>query len=151
MRRKMGKGWNKTATVICQPQMKWAVDRVYVLGKLVISLSFERDNWTRNLDLLSYYCTKVSFFVKCIKKQLITLQNFLIQTCFRYRKVASSSMSRLVAHFQIFRGLMKGKFDAYVLWPLTKKFQTWIVDQSWIQTGTFLKHFYLPIPNLCST
>ena len=32
-----------------------------------------------------------------------------------YRKVASSSMSRLVAHFQIFRGLMKGKFDAYVL------------------------------------
>ena len=32
-----------------------------------------------------------------------------------YRKVASSSMSRLVAHFQIFRRLMKGKFDAYVL------------------------------------
>ena len=32
-----------------------------------------------------------------------------------YRKVASSSMSRLVAHIQIFRRLMKGKFDAYVL------------------------------------
>ena len=28
-----------------------------------------------------------------------------------HRKVASSSMSRLVAHFQIFRRLMKGKFD----------------------------------------
>ena len=25
---------------------------------------------------------------------------------------------------------MKGKFDAYVLWPLAKKFQNWIVDQS---------------------
>ena len=25
---------------------------------------------------------------------------------------------------------MKGKFDAYVLWPLAKKFQTWIVDLS---------------------
>ena len=32
-----------------------------------------------------------------------------------YRKVANSSLSRLVAHFQIFRSLMKGKFDAYVL------------------------------------
>ena len=32
-----------------------------------------------------------------------------------YRKVASTSMSRLVAHFQIFIRLMKGKFDAYVL------------------------------------
>ena len=32
-----------------------------------------------------------------------------------YRKVASSRLSRLVAHFWIFRLLMKGKFDAYVL------------------------------------
>ena len=40
-----------------------------------------------------------------------------------YRKVASSSLSQLVAHFQIFRGLMKEKFDAYVLLPLAKKFQ----------------------------
>ena len=25
---------------------------------------------------------------------------------------------------------MKGKFDAYILWPLAKKFQNWIVDRS---------------------
>ena len=25
---------------------------------------------------------------------------------------------------------MKGKFDAYALWPLAKKFQNWIVDRS---------------------
>ena len=25
---------------------------------------------------------------------------------------------------------MKGKFDAYVLWPLAKKFQNWIIDRS---------------------
>ena len=47
-----------------------------------------------------------------------------------YRKVASSSMSRLVAHLMIFRRLMKGKFDTYVVWPLAKKFQNWIVDRS---------------------
>ena len=35
-------------------------------------------------------------------------------TC-NYRKVASSSLSRLVAHFWVFRLFMKGKFDAYVL------------------------------------
>ena len=38
-----------------------------------------------------------------------------------YRKVASSRLSRLVAHFHIFRLFMKGKFDAYVL--LAKSFQ----------------------------
>ena len=32
-----------------------------------------------------------------------------------YRKVASSSLSWLVAHFWVFRLFMKGKFDAYVL------------------------------------
>ena len=32
-----------------------------------------------------------------------------------YRKVASSSLSLLLAHFQIFRRLMKGKFDVYLL------------------------------------
>ena len=47
-----------------------------------------------------------------------------------YCKVANSSLSRLVAHFQIFRRLIKEKFDAYVLWPLAKKLQNWIVDQS---------------------
>jgi hypothetical protein len=31
------------------------------------------------------------------------------------RKIASSRLSRLVAHIRIFRRLMKGKFDAYVL------------------------------------
>ena len=46
------------------------------------------------------------------------------------RKVANSSLSRLVACFQIFRRIMKGKFDTCVLWPMAKKFQNWIVDRS---------------------
>ena len=37
-------------------------------------------NWGQNYHKLCH--TKVSFFVQCIKKQLITLQNFNIQTCF---------------------------------------------------------------------
>ena len=44
-----------------------------------------------------------------------------------YCKVTNSSLFQLVARFQIFRRLMKRKFDAYVLWPL---FQNWIVDPS---------------------
>ena len=42
----------------------------------------------------------------------------IIQNCISddiYRKVANSSLSWLVARFQTFRRLMKGKFDAYVL------------------------------------
>ena len=40
--------------------------------------------------------------------------SFSIMHC-TYRKVASSRPSQLVAHFQIFRRLMKGKIDAYGL------------------------------------
>ena len=52
-----------------------------------------------------------------------------------YRKVASRSTSRLVARPRIFRLFMKGKFDAYVLWPLAfdlwpLTFDLWIVDRS---------------------
>ena len=47
-----------------------------------------------------------------------------------YRKVRNSNLSWLVACFQIFRRFMKGKLYAYVLWPLAKKFQNWIVDRS---------------------
>ena len=34
---------------------------------------------------------------------------------------------------------MKGKFDAYVLWPLSKKFQNWIVDRSTARDFTVCK------------
>ena len=49
---------------------------------------------------------------------------------YRDLQVASSRLSWLVAHIRIFRRFIKGKFDAYVLWPLAKKFQNWLVDQS---------------------
>ena len=39
-----------------------------------------------------------------------------------YRKVVISKMSRLVVHVGIYRLLMKGIFDAYVVWPFYKKF-----------------------------
>ena len=36
-----------------------------------------------------------------------------------YRKVANSSLSWLVAPFQVFRRLMRWKFDAYVICTVT--------------------------------
>ena len=48
----------------------------------------------------------------------------------KYRKVASRSTSRLVARPRIFRLFMKGKFDAYVLWPLAFDLWPLIVDRS---------------------
>ena len=47
-----------------------------------------------------------------------------------YRKVLSSRLPWLVAHQRIFRLFMKGNFDAYVLRPLDKMVQNWIVDRS---------------------
>ena len=49
---------------------------------------------------------------------------------FAYCKVSSKSTSRLVAHPRNFRLFMKGKFDAYLLWPLAKRVQNWIVARS---------------------
>ena len=67
-----------------------------------------------------------STLVQLSKKmcQILTLSRI-----FEYRKVANSSLSQLVAHFQIFGRLMKGKYDAYVLWLLAIKFQTWILNR----------------------
>ena len=68
---------------------------------IVVALSYA--SWEmRNSAISKYYCV----FRTMKKKLLISIT---------YRKVASSSMSQLVAHFQIFRMLMKEKSDAYVL------------------------------------
>ena len=56
-----------------------------------------------------------------------------------------------VPYFQIFRRLMKGKIDAYVLWPLAKKFQNWIVDRSTARDFTVYlvkNQFRLDVPCL---
>ena len=47
-----------------------------------------------------------------------------------YHKVTSSRPSWIVAHPSIFRLFTKGKFDAYVLWPLVKRVQNSIVDST---------------------
>ena len=64
-----------------------------------------------------YYCAImriVLILLKALSPEIKTLLRHYYSV-FDYRKVASSSMSQLVAHFLIFRRLMKGKFDAYVL------------------------------------
>ena len=45
----------------------------------------------------------------------------IFQQQIAYHKVSSSNMSRLEAHADFFRLLMKGIFDPYVLWPFDKK------------------------------
>ena len=46
-----------------------------------------------------------------------------------YCKVLSRNTSWLVAHPRTFRLFMKGKFDAYVLRPLAKTLQNWIIGR----------------------
>ena len=79
-----------------------------------------------------FYSTKhfQSHFGDCVMLTWRVFLLSLLSAYLAYRKVASSSQSRLVAPFQIFRRLMKVKFDAYVLSPLAKKSQNWIVDRS---------------------
>ena len=63
--------------------------------------------------LLSSQCGETRFEGEFLAISTISLtRTFLI---FTYRKVARSRLSRLVAHPRIFRRLMKGKFDPYLL------------------------------------
>ena len=72
--------------------------------------------------------------LKCIR--FWSFQHFFLRTSkifsstpatFMHRKVESSSMSWLVARLRIFRLFMKGKFDAYIMWPLDKKIQNFLL------------------------
>ena len=63
-----------------------------------------------------------------LKKKKMHKQGFLSQFAIwernhnKYRKVKSSNTSRLGAHEDIYRLLMKGNFNACLLWPFDKKF-----------------------------
>ena len=82
---------------------------------------------TVHSPLFNIYCTCI---VRSPNEFQISLNNCM------YHKVASSRLSRLVAHNGFFRLLMKGIFDAYVLWPLAKRIQNWIVN--WSTTLDFM-------------
>ena len=58
--------------------------------------------YSKNLGILEYF-----------RKEKLSGSGTLLEF-FKHSKVASSSLSRLVAHFWIFRLFMKGNFDAYV-------------------------------------
>ena len=60
---------------------------------------------------LKVCCEIISQYIILHVAQVTSVMKFLE----RYCEVASSSMSRLVAHPMISRLLMKQKFDAYVL------------------------------------
>ena len=47
-----------------------------------------------------------------------------------------------VAHFWIFRLFINGKFDTYVLWPLAKRVQNWIVGRSTTRNFTILQRYH---------
>ena len=67
---------------------------------------------TDELDLIVRKATSKYIYVRIISTghQMTNLVS-----SFEYRKVASSRLSRLVAHLRLFRLFMKGKFDGYVL------------------------------------
>ena len=76
------------------------------------------------------------------------LKRFICRYVTRYCKVASRSTSQLVAYTSMFRMFMKGKFDAYLLWNLTKSFQNKIVDRSTICDFTVCNTYYVSTQNV---
>ena len=81
---------------------------------------------------LKTFWSSIVFFIllNFPRDDFVVNQLLSVAQSISYRKVASSRLSWLVVHFHIFRLFMKGNFDAYVLWPLDKMVQNWIVDRS---------------------
>ena len=114
-----GEGWSVCWVVKVQPT------------EFKISLKFQ-SFW---MCFLKEYCVLYSliFFICSIFEELyhpkfcpIFVCSWLcwfknMKTSFEYRKVASSSPSRIEPHAGLFRLLMKGIFDPYVLWTFDKK------------------------------
>ena len=68
------------------------------------------------IKLFGYSCSNFGFVLfKALTDNALITSKKIQSLKLKYHKVANSSLPRLVAHFQIFRRLMKGKFDAYVL------------------------------------
>ena len=80
---------------------------------LIRGLNFYRVFSMRSSHYFFNYTKMTQLFARENVKQWTAIKYLLVQLT--YRKVASSRLSRLVAHFLIFRRLMKGKFDVYVL------------------------------------
>ena len=89
-----------------------------------------------------------SICVQQIRPVIEIKTDLFIHTYYAYHKVESSRLSQLVAHPSTFRMFMKGKFDAYVLWPLTKCFYNWIVNRSTPLDLQYIKLKRLIIPVL---
>ena len=68
--------------------------------------------YLKKVTFLTYYTILSLHFQQPGHKYLNLWSVFILNNKI-YRKVVSSRLSRLVAHFQIFRLFMKGKFEAY--------------------------------------
>jgi hypothetical protein len=93
---------------------------ILLSGTLLLSMYFLRDG-TRNSsslevpDLFSLLVSPRNRFYHSLDPQVLAKIPRGPRKYQKYRKVVSSRLSRLVAHFWIFRLLMKGKFDAFAL------------------------------------
>ena len=79
----------------------------------------------RKSERLKFVFDKKKLTLKVIFCHFLTTQHYVYWQntiiFFEYRKVASSNTSRFEAHAGLFKLLMKGIFDAYVLWPFDQK------------------------------
>ena len=119
-------------------------------GKIVVSERESLDSGNYHIDLLLKSCIMPISSIKKWISYATFIEVMSLKLAFEIgrqctvsnnRKVASSRLSWLVAHSSIFRLFMKGKFDAYVLWPLAERVQNWIVDQSIAHNFTVI-HMY---------
>ena len=99
------------------PTIDWIVLPGYSTEKVVASQTAMKESKNaakshQNSRFLSFSAAVRKFGVSQVLNGKYPLQNFVI---LNYRKVASSNTSRFEAHAGLFRLLMKGTFDAYVL------------------------------------
>ena len=90
----------------------------------VLSDFLSREILTKNLTIVKTW----------VNNETLSLIDRILPNCqfviFVYCKFTNTvRLGAVVVHSKIFKLFMKGKLDTYVLWPLAKIIQNWIVDQ----------------------
>ena len=133
---------NFFTSILCITQLHWLNN----LFTATVSLSAVSRNtagaqWSLLFDIVQKIKSHVCLLDKPNLIQTIKLMTHMLKVSkFQKENMKSSHFPKttsnfpfeiylpLVAHFHIFRLFMKGNFDGYVLWPLDKMVQNWIVD-----------------------
>ena len=100
----------------------------FVIAKPQYIQGFKHELWCNATLISNAWCTIGAIYTWLGVNRQASCQARVSFVSKIYRIVVSTSLSRFEAHVGLFRLLMKGIFDAYLLWPFGENFYLHIIN-----------------------